>query len=64
MNELLVSIGFFAAVMGFALGVASIVFAITHKVEKENQLKHRIEYGFFGVAGLLIALVLGTATLS
>lgn len=64
MNEFFVSVGFFAAVMGLVLGVTSIVFAITQQVNKEDQLKHRIEYGFFGVAGLIVALVLGIATLS
>jgi hypothetical protein len=45
--------------MAFVLGASSIIMGFMHKpVNNEGVMAGRIEYGFFGIAGLIVSLVL------
>lgn len=52
-----VSAVLFAAMLStFVLGISSIIMSF-FQPEGENTLKYRIEYGFFGVSGLIATAV-------
>lgn len=61
MNEWL-SAGFFGvALVAFVLGISSIIMGFMVNSQGENVMQQRVEYGFFGVSGLVICLLMGYA---
>lgn len=46
------------ALLAFVLGVSSIIMAMVYKpVAAEAGMKSKVEYGFFGVTGLVLGLL-------
>lgn len=46
------------ALLAFVLGISSIIMAMTYKpVTVGAQMKSKVEYGFFGVTGLVLGLL-------
>ncbi|ALS97245.1 hypothetical protein [Lacimicrobium alkaliphilum] len=46
------------ALLAFVLGVSSIIMAMTYKpAAADVQMKSKVEYGFFGVSGLVLGLL-------
>ncbi|WP_088332592.1 hypothetical protein [Lacimicrobium sp. SS2-24] len=46
------------ALLAFVLGLSSILMAVIHKpVEAGDAMKSKVEYGFFGVTGLVLGLL-------
>lgn len=49
---------FGVAVLAFVLGLSSIIMGfIAQPAGAANEMKEKVEYGFFGVAGLVISLL-------
>ena len=50
------------ALMAFVLGVSSMVMAIVHKpVSAGAAMKEKVEYGFFGISGLVLCVLFSYA---
>lgn len=48
------------ALVAFVLGLSSIIMGFLHTpVEGETPMQERVEYGFFGVAGLVLFILFG-----
>ncbi|MBN7821892.1 hypothetical protein KJY73_21155 [Bowmanella sp. Y26] len=50
------------ALMAFVLGFSSIIMAMIHKpVLVDDVMKEKVEYGFFGVTGLVLCILFSYA---
>ncbi|GAA0372176.1 hypothetical protein GCM10009092_40570 [Bowmanella denitrificans] len=50
------------ALLAFVLGFSSIIMAMIHKpVTVDAEMKEKVEYGFFGVAGLVLCILFSYA---
>ena len=61
MTDWINAVLFGIAVMAFALGLSSINMSFMTTETGANAMKEKIEYGFFGVSGLIVCLVMGYA---
>ncbi|MDT0584202.1 MULTISPECIES: hypothetical protein [Alteromonadaceae] len=61
MNGILSGLLFGATVVALVLGLTCIVMAILSGKSGAEGLREKIEYGFMGVSGLTVTLVLGYA---
>lgn len=61
MNEWASALLFGVALIAFVLGLSSIIMGLTTSSNDGNVMQQRIEYGFFGVAGLVVCLLMGYA---
>lgn len=61
MSEWLNAIGFGILVVAFVLGVSSLIMAAMIDKQSETAMQQRVEYGFFGISGLVIFLLLSYA---
>ncbi|MBC3767891.1 hypothetical protein [Neptunicella marina] len=54
---------FGAVVLAFVLGLSSLIMSFLNQpvADAEENIKVKVEYGFFGVSGLIISLVLAYA---
>ncbi len=57
------AIVFGVMVAAFALGLTSVITGFLKPAEGVPAMQHRIEYGFFGAAGLVLTAVLAYALL-
>ncbi|MFC3093641.1 hypothetical protein DRW07_09190 [Alteromonas sediminis] len=58
MNEWVNALVFGAALVAFVLGLSSIIMGFMVGANSENPMAERIEYGYFGVSGLVVALLM------
>ncbi|QJR81600.1 hypothetical protein CA267_012890 [Alteromonas pelagimontana] len=58
MNEWISAIGFGIGLLAFVLGVTSIIMSF---MTSEKGMSEKVEYSFFGVAGIVICMVMGYA---
>lgn len=49
------------ALVAFVLGISSVIMGFLPQAEGANGLKEKIEYGFFGITGLVICIMLSYA---
>ncbi|GAB3026495.1 hypothetical protein [Bowmanella dokdonensis] len=50
------------ALMAFVLGVSSIIMALLHSpVTAGTAMKEKVEYGFFGISGLVLCILFSYA---
>ena len=49
---------FGVTVLAFVLGVSSIIMGFLPQPVQGSGMKEKVEYGFFGISGLVIALLL------
>ena len=49
---------FGVTVLAFVLGVSSIIMGFLPQTTEGNGMKEKVEYGFFGISGLVVALLL------
>ncbi|MDG1121779.1 MAG: hypothetical protein P8J70_12915 [Glaciecola sp.] len=61
MSEWINAIVFGVAVLAFVLGVSSIVMAVISTKATESGMQEKVEYGFFGAAGLIVCALMGYA---
>ncbi len=61
MNDWINAIMFGIALIAFVLGLSSVIMGFMTSPAGENGMQEKIEYGFFGVSGLVVCLVLGYA---
>lgn len=62
MNEWISAIGFAIGLVAFVLGLTSIIMGfISSGQSGPESVKQKIEYGFFGVTGLVVCLLMGYA---
>jgi len=61
MSEWLNALGFGVLVVAFVLGVSSLIMTTMIDKNSEKLMQQRVEYGFFGVSGLVIFLLLSYA---
>ncbi len=61
MSEWLGALGFGIGLLAFVLGVTSIIMGFMASEANGQGMQHKIEYGFFGVAGLIVSLLMGYA---
>ena len=61
MSEWVNAIVFGVGVLAFVLGIASIVMAVISTKATESGMQEKVEYGFFGVAGLVVFALMGYA---
>lgn len=61
MSEWLNALGFGVLVVAFVLGVSSLIMTAMIDKNSEKFMQQRVEYGFFGVSGLVIFLLLSYA---
>ncbi|MCY7295332.1 hypothetical protein [Alteromonas sp. a30] len=59
-----IAIVFGLMVAAFSLGLTSIITGFLKPSEGVAAIQHRVEYGFFGAAGLVVAAVLAYAILT
>ena len=59
MSEWINAIVFGVGVLAFVLGITSIVMAVISTKTTESGMQEKVEYGFFGVAGLVVFCVDG-----
>ncbi|NDV92553.1 hypothetical protein GTH32_15370 [Alteromonas sp. 345S023] len=52
---------FAVAVMAFALGLTSIIMSFMTTETGNKGMQEKIEYGFFGVSGIVVCLLMGYA---
>lgn len=62
MNELVSTILFGATILALVLGLSCIVMGVTSNKQGAEALRERIEYGFFGVSGLALTVLLAYAS--
>ncbi len=63
MSEWITAVGFGACVMAFALGLASIIMGFMTAKAGAEGMQEKVEYGFFGVSGLVICVMMAYAIL-
>ena len=61
MNEWASALLFGVALIAFVLGLSSIIMGFLTSSNGENVMQQRIEYGFFGVSGLVVCILMGYA---
>lgn len=62
MNEWISAIGFAVGLAAFVLGLTSIIMGFIGPDQTGAQaVKQKIEYGFFGVSGLVVCLLMAYA---
>ena len=61
MSEWINSIVFGVGVLAFVLGVTSIVMAFIATRSTPSGMQEKVEYGFFGVSGLIFCALMGYA---
>jgi hypothetical protein len=61
MTDWINAILFGVAVMAFALGLTSIIMSFMTTETGGKGMQEKIEYGFFGVSGLVVCLLMGYA---
>ncbi len=61
MSEWLDAVLFGVALVAFVLGVSSIILGVFSNKTGGEGMQEKIEYGFFGVSGLVVCLVMGYA---
>lgn len=61
MNEWVDAILFGVALIAFTLGLSSVIMGAMADNAKGNIMQERIEYGFFGVSGLVVCFLMGYA---
>lgn len=61
MTDWINAILFGVAVLAFALGLSSIIMSFMTTETGGKAMQEKIEYGFFGVTGLIICLLMGYA---
>ncbi|MCW8109639.1 hypothetical protein OPS25_14105 [Alteromonas ponticola] len=61
MNEWFSAIGFGLGLIAFVLGLSSIIMGMMSSKSGAHGMQEKIEYGFFGVSGLVICLLMGYA---
>jgi hypothetical protein len=61
MNEWASALIFGVALIAFVLGFSSIIMGFLTSSDGENVMQQRIEYGFFGVSGLVVCILMGYA---
>ena len=49
---------FGVTVLAFVLGVSSIIMGFLPQTTEGSGMKEKVEYGFFGISGLVVALLL------
>lgn len=52
---------FGVGLLAFTLGVSSIIMGFISQPEAGRGMQEKIEYGFFGVTGLVVCLLMGYA---
>ncbi|MEW9799619.1 hypothetical protein [Alteromonas sp. CYL-A6] len=55
------AIMFGVALVAFTLGLSSIIMGFMSSAEGSKGMQEKIEYGFFGVSGLVVFLMMGYA---
>ena len=61
MNEWASALIFGVALVAFVLGFSSIVMGFLADSEGESVMQQRIEYGFFGVSGIVVCVLMAYA---
>ena len=61
MSEWLDAVLFGVALVAFVLGVSSILLGVFSNKTGSERMQEKIEYGFFGVSGIVVCLVMGYA---
>lgn len=58
MNEWISAIGFGAGLLAFVLGLTSIIMGFMTAKAGAEGMQEKIEYGFFGVSGLVVCVLM------
>ena len=58
MNEWISAIGFGAGLIAFVLGLTSIIMGFMTAKAGAEGMQEKIEYGFFGVSGLVVCVLM------
>ncbi|MBU3021983.1 hypothetical protein [Aestuariibacter sp. A3R04] len=61
MNEWISAIGFGAGLVAFVLGLTSIIMGFMTAKSGAEGMQEKIEYGFFGVSGLVVCVLMAYA---
>ncbi|RDV24003.1 hypothetical protein DXV75_16215 [Alteromonas aestuariivivens] len=61
MNDWLNAVGFGIGLVAFALGLSSIIMGFMSGKKGGEGMQEKIEYGFFGVSGLIVCVLMGYA---
>tara|TARA_B100002049_G_C15786798_1_gene253123 strand:- start:227 stop:418 length:192 start_codon:yes stop_codon:yes gene_type:complete len=61
MSEWLNAVFFGIALVAFVLGLSSIIMGFLSDKKGSSGMQEKIEYGFFGVSGLVVCLLMGYA---
>ena len=61
MTDWINAVLFGIAVMAFALGLTSIIMSFMTTETGNKGMQEKIEYGFFGVSGIVVCLLMGYA---
>ncbi|WP_018983759.1 hypothetical protein [Salinimonas chungwhensis] len=61
MSEWIGAIGFGIGLLAFVLGMTSIIMGFMGGGAGAKGMQHKIEYGFFGISGLVVSLLMGYA---
>lgn len=58
MNEWVGALTFGVALVAFVLGLSSIIMGASANGDSGTVMQERVEYGFFGVTGLVVCLLM------
>lgn len=61
MSEWMGALGFGIGLLAFVLGMTSIIMGFMGSDVGARGMQHKIEYGFFGVSGLVVCLLMSYA---
>lgn len=61
MTDWINAIMFGVALIAFVLGLTSVIMGFMTSTEGGKGMQEKIEYGFFGVSGLVVCLLMGYA---
>ena len=61
MTDWINAIMFGVALFAFVLGLTSVIMGFMTSTEGGKGMQEKIEYGFFGVSGLVVCLMMGYA---
>ncbi|MDO6477038.1 hypothetical protein Q4520_16560 [Alteromonas sp. 1_MG-2023] len=61
MSEWISAVGFGAGLIAFVLGMSSIIMGFMSAKAGAEGMQEKIEYGFFGVSGLVVCVLMAYA---